>query len=209
MSFSRNQQMLVYIPVTGTMLPTLRLEFPRLHNIGLVDDIFYALTDHCCVETLQIITVLQTVENYLAGQGKMFYLSALRLDRTGKMQTAEMRLLHDVMVEMPMNSHGYGRLQEVLSEHDMQFVMMHSCGSDVIPADRDSYMLWWDKIKGEQEMRTWLDWSTTTQPDENRDDVIAKTSMTASDFAVIDRIFLLSNMLALMLQEEAEQKLVA
>ncbi len=209
MSFSRNQQVLVYIPVTETVLPFLYDEFPHLHNLGLVDGIFYALTDHCYIETLQMVTVMQTVENYLAGQSKTFYLSALRLDHTGKMQTAEMRLLHDVMVEMPMNSYGYSRFQEVLRAHNMQFVMMYSCGSDVIPADRDSYLRWWESIRAEQLTRTWLDWSTTTQPDAKRDDVIAKTSMKKFDFAVIDKIFILSDVLANLLQSEAQAKLVA
>lgn len=209
MSFSRNQQVLVYIPVTDTILPFLYDEFPHLHSLGLVDEIFYAITEHCCVETLQMVTVMQTVENYLRGEARPFYLSALRLDRTGKMQTAEMRLLHDVIVEMPMNGYGYAKLQEVLRVHNMRFVLMHSCGSDVIPADQDSYLRWWEGVKSEQLTRTWLDWSTTTQSDARRGDVVAKTSMTELDFAVIDRIFLLSGALARLLESEAKAKLVA
>mgnify|MGYP001564472593 CR=1 FL=1 len=209
MSFSRNKQVEVYIPVTEAALPLFYANFPRSHSLGLVDNIYCALTDHCCAETLQVAAVLQIVENHLDGHGRMLYLSALRRDRTGKMQTEEMRLLHDVIVEMPMNSYGYAQLQEVLRPHNMQMVMMHSCGGDIIPAGRDSYLAWWDKVKVEQLTRTWLDWSTTTEPAAQRSEVIAKTSMTIPDFEVVRKIFALSKTIAELLRIEAEAKHVA
>lgn len=180
-----------------------------MHKLGLVNDVFSALTDHCYVETLQVVAVMTTIENYLMGSGRTFYLSALLRDRSGKMQTAEMRLLHDVIVEMPMNSFGYTQLQLVLAKYGMQFVMMHSCGGDIIPDGRESYLAWWHSIKDQQLARTWLDWTTTTIPDSSNDEVISRTHMTQEDFAVIDKIFSLSRRLAKIISSESGLKRVA
>jgi hypothetical protein len=136
MSFGQNSTL--YTPLTAEMLPGLRAAFPKAAALDIVDQFFKIMTDHCVCELLLVVTNLTMVERYLRGNKAYLPLSAIKTDKRGKMQTGDMKLIHDL-----------------LKFHGIALVTMHSCGGEIVPFHGKTK--WYVAHRDEQLLRTELD----------------------------------------------------
>jgi hypothetical protein len=158
MSYGKKSHL--FRPVEADMLPFLESMFPaaRAH----VRPIFEILSDHCVVESLLLVSVLDNIDRYLknerdrGGISSGIVLSIISKDGSGKMQTQEMELVHDVLVELQMAGMNFRNLQTYLRKNNMEFVFMHSCGGDITGPDMVD--VYFESVKHEQYLRTRLDW---------------------------------------------------
>lgn len=167
------------------MLPFLELCYPSLAPQEL-ERIFAILTRKCVVETLLFVAVLDMVSRARSGVSAKIMLSLVRKDKRGKMQTEEMELLHDVVVELQMAGGNFRELQRYLAGEGFQLCFMHSCGSDCVPlANVDQ---WYASHEGEQLLRTTLDWSGSVAKKVSPKLIVEEALISADEFATVRRI---------------------
>jgi hypothetical protein len=147
----------LYCPVQPAMVSRLNHFYPSA--APHIENLYKILTQNCIVETLLFVSIVDCVERYLAGeQDAGFRLSILRRDGKGKIQTRELEILHDVVVELQMAGENFEWLQQyLLRELRGKFVFFHSCGKALVPV-RD-IAGWYQDVRAEQVQRTVLDWS--------------------------------------------------
>lgn len=167
----------LYRPITPAIVPFTRDEHPALAQH--IQPLYDILTDHCQIETLLWFATIDLLDRSLSGErepelpggqfGPSILLSVVGKEGQGKYQSKELKLLHDVIVEMSMAGRNYRRLQEyLLDKFDRQIVLFHSCGGSMIcPKDLELYE---DAVANEQHLRTDLDWKaeTVADTDQNR-----------------------------------------
>ncbi len=175
----------LYRPVTEQDLPPLSRRF--LFAQKLIPNLFDVLTNGCRVEILLFVTIIDMIDRFLSGQSAGIRLSAIRKDGSGKMQTADMELVHDVLVELQMAGLNFRNLQRLLRQNlNAELCFMHSCGSDLVPIeDVDSY---YASILTEQILRTELDWSGSSEKNVTESDVFRLSTFSEDDYAVFRRV---------------------
>lgn len=162
----------LYQPFDDEMLERLAGHYPSigLQNVTRITEI---MTDHLRTETLLMVAICDMLDRQLRGvydegdqrrqtQASGILLSAIARSGTYKVQTEQMKLLHDVLVELQMAGRNFARLQRFLqAEYGVQVVTMHSCGSAIVACNRvDSY---YDTAAPEQLQRTTLDWTSVAR----------------------------------------------
>ena len=182
----------LYMPVKNDMVPMFSSHLGL--DQSMVEEIFDAMSTSCEVELLLFSAICSQVSIFSHGYRPMIYLSAVRRDLQGKVQTPSMKLLHDVYVELSMNMAGMRALQAVLAKHDMQLALMHSCGGDITNSGDDAFNVWFKKVADEQLIRTRLDWSGSHTVLDNDDWKLLEKICTIGDFQInlIKGIFLLA-----------------
>lgn len=141
---------------------TLRIHIPAIARI---------LTNHCKIETLLWFAVIDLIERALLDERDLalpggafapsLLLSAIRKDGRGKHQTREMKLLHDVVVELGMAEENYETLQAYLREHlGLHIGGRHSCSKDCVRID--DLAAFRHAVRADQLQRTMLDWTHET-----------------------------------------------
>ncbi len=160
----------LYLPFNPQMVERLAERYPRLEE-DVIADVVDIMTDYLYTETLLMVAICDMLDRKLAGEldedaageyAAGIKLSAVAKSGTYKLQTAEMKLLHDVVVELQMAGQNYDRLQEYLSARfGLRMVTMHSCGAAMVAVeDADAY---YRAVAVEQEQRTRLDWTSVTR----------------------------------------------
>lgn len=163
---SRGTQSPTFAPVQGAMLDQIAMWYPRVGE-QRIRRIFEIMTDRFTTETLLFVTVIDLIERKLTGNhsfetpvdhlGPRLRLSVISADGTYKLQTPQMRDLHDVLVELQMSNRIFWQLQRyVKREFGLTFVFDHSCGSGLVPVKQAKSYL--KLIMPEEEFRTKLDW---------------------------------------------------
>ncbi len=159
----------LYQPVTGNMLPVFGKHFPNVTTATL-KDLLAIMTDGLHTETLLFVAVVSMLSRHQAGEkdsggfgfGPSIKLSAVTKDKTAKMQSPAMELLHDVVVELPMAGGNFTELQSYLAKHfGATIAMYHSCGDAIV--DLADIGAFYQACKAEQYLRTRLDWEAQTQ----------------------------------------------
>lgn len=174
----------LFRPIEPAMLAAVEAAHPAA--APHVRAIHAILTDACHVETLLFVAVIDALDRALSGTPASILLSAVLRDGSGKAQTAEMELVHDVLVELPMAGRNYRRLQGYLGTLGFEWCMMHSCGGDCVPAgDVDA---WYDARAEEQMLRTRLDWEGVSHKGVSDAFIRTSTRMTPGELATISRI---------------------
>ncbi len=136
-----------------------------------IGPLYRILTNHCKVEALLWFAVVDLIERALLGErdpeipggtiAPTLLLSAVRKDGRGKHQTPEMKLLHDVVVELNMAEENYEELQAYLRKYlGMHIGGRHSCSKDVVRTE--DLAAFRAAVRADQLHRTTLDWTHET-----------------------------------------------
>ncbi len=155
------------------------------------------LTNYCRVETLLWFAVVDLIERALLGErdpeipggtiAPTLLLSAVRKDGRGKHQTPEMKLLHDVVVELNMAEENYEELQAYLRKHlGMHIGGRHSCTKDVVRTE--DLAAFRAAVRADQLHRTTLDWMQSTTQVSLRQ-LTGACVYPASQQVMVERIF--------------------
>lgn len=113
--------------------------------------------DGCHIESLLFVSLVHQYSEAARGNHYDLQFSALDRGGRGKLQTPEMKLLHDVRVELMMAGRQYKRLDTWLRKKNIALCHRHSCGDAMVPVSRED--AWYDEMEKDQLNRTWLDWS--------------------------------------------------
>lgn len=193
---SMGTKSLVYKPVEASMLPAIERSYPRL-PLGFVKNVFDILTKNLRTETLLFICVVDMLARFLDGEREgqkrdlaistQLILSALRKDRKGKMQTDNMELIHDVVVELQMAGGNFRDLNRYLAGFGLKIVFGHSCKSAVVRAEDED--LFYSLFGEEQLLRTELDWSGPTTKSAPIDVVIRDCEYSEYSALVAERCY--------------------
>lgn len=193
MSFGKKSP--VYEPVNKDMLPTIAKHFPNI-KMRQIEDIYEIMTDDLHTETLLFVAIISGISRFIAGEkdeagfgfGPGIKLSALSKDRTYKMQSTVMELLHDVVVELPMAGKNFDHLQEYLAKKmKLHVYMYHSCGEAIASIDdKDKFFA---TCGEEQKLRTLLDWKAETLKNVPVSEIIENGMYTKNDAEVADKCF--------------------
>lgn len=159
-----------YSPVREEMLPEICEQYPEVSLTELVE-LYQIWTRNLYTEIIAFVALISMIHRFRSGlrdegpayrrYGTGFILSAIRKDKRGKMQTDGMEILHDALVELYMANEAMTDFRRWLLKHNLAFVSIHSCGSAIIhEGSRDLYL---SEARGEQKLRTMLDWHGDTQ----------------------------------------------
>lgn len=174
----------LFRPIEPAMLAAVEASYPAA--APHVRALHAILTDACRVETLLFMAVVDALDRAIVGVPASILLSAVLTDGSGKAQTAEMELVHDVLVELPMAGRNHKRLQAYLGTLGFEWCMMHSCGGDCVPAD--GVDAWYDARASEQLLRTRLDWEGRSLKNVPEAFIRVSTRMAPEELATISRI---------------------
>jgi hypothetical protein len=181
------------------MLPTIQQHFSNITK-KQVEDIYEIMTDSLNTETLLFVAMISNLSRFVAGEkedagfgfGPGIRLSALSKDKTYKMQSNEMELLHDVVVELPMAGRNFNKYQEYIAkEFGATAVRYHSCGEAIVSLkDVDRFF---DACASEQKLRTLLDWETETIKNVPVSHVLENGIYTTTDAHIASKCFEVAN----------------
>jgi hypothetical protein len=121
--------------------------------------IFRIFKAGCRIETLLLVSLAHQFDHSAAGSRYDLQFSAIKKDGTGKVQTPQMKLLHDVRVELGMAGWEFKQLNVWLESKGFELCRRHSCGDDMVP--RDQVSKWYEDMRPDQLRRTQLDWDGT------------------------------------------------
>ena len=113
----------------------------------------------CNIESLLFVSIVDQYVETKVGNGYDLQFSAIRRDNTGKAQTPQMKLLHDVSVELMMAGLQSKRLDKWLRKQGLAYCHRHSCGNEMVPVAEE--LAWYKRMGPDQLNRTGLDWSGT------------------------------------------------
>jgi hypothetical protein len=156
---SSGKKSALYSPITKALVPIVAAQYPLASAHAL--PVYEILTQSCAVESLLFVSVIDMIERHVKKQPTDITLSVVHKDERGKIQTKNMELVHDVVVELQMAGREFRDLQYYLAAHGMKILFMHSCS--VVIVDPDEEDTWYASVAAEQLMRTSLDWSGTQE----------------------------------------------
>ncbi|MEK7636211.1 MAG: hypothetical protein AAB362_00780 [Patescibacteria group bacterium] len=187
MSYGKKSDL--FQPVIMDMLPEFKRLYPRAERY--VDAIFNVLTAHCTVETLLFASVIDLLDRFERNKSSNIVLSVIRKDHRGKMQSENMELVHDVVVELQMAGDNFRKLQSYFYKHDRAMVFMHSCKVAIVALDEvDSY---YQTVAKEQALRTMLDWTGVSEKNIQNARIIDEGVCGAESVCIIEKIVLATN----------------
>ncbi|MEX0931827.1 MAG: hypothetical protein WDZ88_03705 [Candidatus Paceibacterota bacterium] len=155
-----------YKPVEAHMLHTLHKSYWQNLEPDEIRAIFDVMTEGLHTETLLFTFIIDALARFESGAkdhasygfGAGIRLSAVCKNGKGKFQTTELKLLHDVIVEMQMAGRNFFELQKLLrTRYGATFVHYHSCGSAIISLEQVKEF--YEVSSSDQLLRTKLDWS--------------------------------------------------
>lgn len=115
-------------------------------------------------------------------------LSALNASGTAKVQTPQLKLVHDVVVELQMAGRNFARLQSYLrGAFGKEMVFYHSCGSAIVPTWKVE--AFYDAVAQEQFLRTGLDWSSPSKLITQQELLLGSYRYTQKQYAFVRSIF--------------------
>lgn len=182
------------------MLKTAHEHCPGI-SMAFLQGLLGVMTNKLNTETLLFATLLVMINRYRMGyrekapgfrRGAGIMLSAVKKGGTGKMQTPNMKLIHDVFVELPMAGNNFRKLQALLGQNGLTLALMHSCGGAIIPAKEiDDF---YEETGEAQEMRTLLDWQGSMTI-ESPEKVMMECNYSQAENTVVEWIVALTEMM--------------